>query len=342
MKLAPRQVEGFLRRPPAEIRLVLVYGPDAGLARERIDRLAKGVVENLSDPFRVADFPANALREDPARIANEAAQLSLIEGRRVVIVRGANNLHAEAVGAFLADPVGDALVLIEAGELRKNAALLRPVEASERAAAIACYPDDRGALVTLIQETLRARGLEIARDALDYLADNLGSDRLVSRSELDKLALYMGEAKTVTRADAMAAIGDSGAESLDAIATAAAAGDQVALEIALARAEKAKEEPSRILRVVGQHMQRLHVVLSRADGGSVDAAVAALRPPVHFRLADALKASARLWSAPRAGEALERLTLAEIDCKTGGMPADLICRRALLSLASAARPRAGA
>jgi DNA polymerase-3 subunit delta len=342
VKLAPRQVEGFLRRPPADIRLVLVYGPDAGLVRERIDRLAKGVVDDLSDPFRVADFPASGLREDPARIANEAAQLSLIGGRRVVIVREANNLHAEAVGAFLAEPPGDALVLIQAGELRKNAALLRPVEASECAAAIACYPDDRAALATLIQETLKAKGLGLEREALDYLADNLGSDRLVSRSELDKLALYMGDAKTVRLADAMAAIGDSGAESLDAIATAAATGDQAALEAALARAEKAKEEPIRILRVVGQHMQRLHVVLSRAGGGSVDAAVAALRPPVHFRVADALKASAWLWSARRAGEALERLTLAEIDCKTGGMPADLICRRALLSLAAAARPRAGA
>lgn len=339
MKLAARQIEGFLRRPPAEIRLVLVYGPDAGLARERVDRLARGVVEDPRDPFRVADFPAGALKDDPARIANEAAQLALIGGRRVVIVREANNFHADAVGAFLDDPPGDALVLVEAGDLKGNSALRRKVDASERAASIGCYPDDRAAILGLIDQALKANGLVAERDALDHLADNLGSDRLVSRSELEKLALYMGANKTVRLADVEAAVGDSAAESLDAVAQAAALGDQAALEIALTRAERAKAEPARILRAAGQHMQRLHFVLGRAAGGSVEAAVAALRPPVHFRVADALKAGARLWSAPRVGQALERLVEAEIDCKTGGMPAEVICRRALLVLAQAARAR---
>lgn len=339
MKLAPRQIEGFLRRPPAEIRLVLVFGPDAGLVRERVDRLAKGVVDNLSDPFRVADFSASALSVDPARIANEAAQLALIGGRRVVVVRDATNGVADAVATFLDDPVGDALVLIEAGDLKGNASLRRKVDASEIAASIACYPDDRAQILALIDQTLKARGLSAERDAIDHLADNLGSDRLVSRSELEKLALYMGEEKNVRLADVEAIVGDSAADSLDAVANAAAAGDQAALEVALARAERAKEAPARILRAAGMHMQRLHFVLARAGGGSVESAIAAMRPPVHFRVADALKSGARLWTAARVGLALERLTEAEIDCKTGGMPSEVICRRALLALASAAKAR---
>ena len=35
MKIAPRQVEAFLRAPEPALRAVLVYGPDAGLVRER-------------------------------------------------------------------------------------------------------------------------------------------------------------------------------------------------------------------------------------------------------------------------------------------------------------------
>jgi hypothetical protein len=38
MKLASARVEGFLRRPDPEIRAVLLYGPDAGLVRERAER----------------------------------------------------------------------------------------------------------------------------------------------------------------------------------------------------------------------------------------------------------------------------------------------------------------
>jgi len=339
VKLASRQVEGFLRRVPAEIRLVLVFGPDAGLAHERVGRLAKSVVEDLADPFRVADFSASALKDDPARIANEAAQLALIGGRRVVIVREATNNQTEAVGDFLDNPAGDALVIVEAGDLKGNSPLRRKVDAAPNAASIGCYPDDRGQVLALIEQVLKANGLTANREAVDYLADNLGADRGVSRSELEKLALYMGAEKTVTLAHAAAIVGDSAAESLDAVAEAAAIGDQGALEIALARAERAKEEPARILRATGMHLQRLHFVLARARGGSVEGAIASLRPPVHFRAVDALKAGARLWTATRLGLALERLTEAEIDCKTGGMPAAVICRRALLALASAAKTR---
>jgi len=39
MKLAAGRVEGFLRRPDPEIRAVLLYGPDAGLVRERAEAL---------------------------------------------------------------------------------------------------------------------------------------------------------------------------------------------------------------------------------------------------------------------------------------------------------------
>ena len=56
MKISPRQVDAFCARPDAKIRVVLIYGADTGMVRERADLIAKSAVDDLSDPFRVAEL----------------------------------------------------------------------------------------------------------------------------------------------------------------------------------------------------------------------------------------------------------------------------------------------
>ena len=106
MKLAAARVAAFLRRPDPEIRAVLFYGPDAGLVRERADAVARTVCPDLRDPFRVAELTGAALAADPARLADEAAQISLMGGSRVVRVREAGDALAPLFGRFLAEYAG--------------------------------------------------------------------------------------------------------------------------------------------------------------------------------------------------------------------------------------------
>src|SRR3954453_8756565 len=103
MKLAAARVAAFLRRPDPEIRAILFYGPDAGLVRERADAVARTVCPDLRDPFRIVDLTAAVLAADPARLADETAQISLMDGRRVVRVREAGDALAQLWGRFLAN-----------------------------------------------------------------------------------------------------------------------------------------------------------------------------------------------------------------------------------------------
>lgn len=107
MKLDARGVGAFLRDPGA-CRVVLLYGEDTGLIRERAQGLIRLVAGSLDDPFRVADLA----REDIARLPDEAASLSLIGGRRAVRVRDATDAATEPVKAVLAGPA-PALVVLE-------------------------------------------------------------------------------------------------------------------------------------------------------------------------------------------------------------------------------------
>ena len=92
--------------------------------------------------------------------------------------------------SFLDDPPGDALVVVEGGDLAKGGALRKVFEEDDHAAAIACYADNARNLEDVVQGALRAEGLSIAPDALADAVSRLGSDRGVTRRELEKLALY--------------------------------------------------------------------------------------------------------------------------------------------------------
>jgi len=209
MKISAGRAERFVQRPDPKVRAVLVYGPDHGLARERAEALARGVVEDLSDPFRVTEMTGAALAADPARLADEAAALSLTGGARVVRVRGAGNDLAKLFAGFLDRDSEGALVVVEAGDLAKSSALRAAFEKAENGAALPCYADDPEALEEVVRGALSAHGLTAEHDAMAYLLENLGGDRGVTRAELDKLALYMGERTRISEADAAACVGDS-------------------------------------------------------------------------------------------------------------------------------------
>ena len=336
--MPPRQVEGFLRRPAPEVRAVLLYGPDAGLVRERADALARTVCPDLADPFRIADLAAAALAADPARLGDEAAQISLMGGRRVVRVREAGDALTKLFERFLADPAGDALVVVEAGELPARSALRRAFEQAPAGAAIGCYPDSARDLAAVIREALAEHRVNASRDAVDFLVAHLGGDRLLTRAELEKLTLYAGDGGRLGLDEVRAVVADSAALSLDDAILAAAEGDAAALDRALARVFQEGESPVAVIRALLRHLQRLHLLTARvAAGASPDEAIRGARPPIFFKEQDSFRRQLQRWGDRRLRRALARAAEAEFRMKQTGLPAETICREALFAIAREAR-----
>ncbi|MFQ5773830.1 MAG: DNA polymerase III subunit delta [Kiloniellaceae bacterium] len=343
MKVTQNEVGRFLRAPDPKIRAVLVYGPDGGLVRERAAALVRAIADDPADPFRVADLAAAGLEADPARLDDEAAALSFTGGRRVVRVRDAADGLAPRFKDFLGAPPGEALVVLEAGDLGPRSPLRKLFEGASLGAAVACYRDDARNLPALIAETLRDRGLAVAPEAVAYLVANLGGDRQVTRRELEKLVLYKGEdGGRVELEDAQACVGDSVALSLEDVAFAAAGGDTAELCRALARGLQEGAQPVTALRAAARHFQRLHLVAALLGRGETfDRAAKRLRPPVFWKLVPRFEAQARGWPPAALAWALGRLLEAEIACKRTGAPAEVLCARALMEVAHRApgRPR---
>ena len=133
MKLGGQPLERFLRQPAPGQPVVLVYGPDQGLVRERVERLLGAVLDDPKDPFRLSELSADAVRADPGRLLDEARALCLVGGRRVVRVRQAGDQATAACRALLGLEALEALVVIDAGELGPGSSLRRLIEgAAER------------------------------------------------------------------------------------------------------------------------------------------------------------------------------------------------------------------
>jgi DNA polymerase-3 subunit delta len=335
VKLPTAQIASFLAAPPATIAVALIYGPDEGLVRERAETLVRAVLGGAhDDPFRLALLTMDQVRQDPARLADEASSLSLMGGRRAIRVREAGDAIAKTVQFLLEQPTGDSLTVIEAGSLDAKSSLRKLCEADGRSVAIACYADGPRELAETMRETFTRHRITLDRDAQDYLQTQLGGDRMVTRQELEKLALYAGDGGRVSLEDAVASIGNTSTLAIDDVIYDAFDGRPGALDPRLDRLFLEGEAPVAILRAGLRHAQRLHLVGIEAAGGkSLDAVVASLRPPIFFKLADRFRAQAQVLTPPRMQRLLGLLLEAETQCKRTGYPDETICRHALLSVA---------
>lgn len=327
--------------PPDNLRACLFYGPDGGLVRERATALARHAVADLSDPFCVSSLTGAMLSEDPGRLADEAAMLSLTGETRVVRVDGVGDGATTAVELLFSRAESSTLVVLEAGELAPRSKLRKMFEDATDAAAIACYADDAATLEAVINGTIEGAGLTISPDAVAFLCERLGSDRKITRSELEKLVLYAQDSGTVTLDDAARCCGDNGTLTLDDLCDAVATGRVGAVATGLDRLFEEGVNAVAILRAVQRHLQRIQVTASRTSSGTpADQAIKALRPPLFFKRAGAFRQALQSWNVGRAGSALSHLCEAEAMCKSGIAPPDPVCANALIAVArAAANPR---
>ena len=158
-QLKAHEVDSWLRRPiPTPI--VLIYGPDRGLVSERARAYAQGSGLPLDDPFTVVRLDA-AADDQAGGLIDEARTFSMFSDRRLIWVRNAGTQKhlAEDVKGLCEEPPAGASILIEAGDLKKGAALRTVVEASNNAITLPCHADAVRDLDRLIDDELGQAGI---------------------------------------------------------------------------------------------------------------------------------------------------------------------------------------
>lgn len=299
------QAESFLKKLPREIGAVLFYGSDAGLVSERAEKLAKTLACDAKNPGELLRMSEQDLSENPSRLGLELRTVPMFGGRNVLRVSAQGLSKPDIFEDLLDGEPLEGFLVVEAGNLKPDSKLRALFVNAAKAAAVACYADEAASLGVLVDEVMKAHRLRIAPPARLHLISLLGADRALSRNEVEKLALYAGDGGTVGIEDVDAIVGDASEEAIDRIVLPAAGGKAKTALREFDKAVAGGESPQTVLLMLLRHLQRLAAVRVAADAGKpVEAVIAALRPPLHFKLKDVFSAQARAWSAERLGRAL--------------------------------------
>jgi DNA polymerase III subunit delta len=334
------EVDAFVARPDPARPIVLVFGPDLGLVRERAETILRTSVDDPRDPFALVRLDGDDVAGDPARLVDEAQTVPLFGGRRAVHLRvGARNIMP-AVEALLGIPIRDCRIVIEAGDLKRNAPVRVACERARNAAALPCYADSERDLARLVDEEMRAAELSITPDARAALLPLLGSDRRASLMEIRKLALYAHGERAVGLDDVLAVVADASTLALDRVVDAAFAGRHAEVEAELAKARTAGTAPGTIMSAALRQVAQLHKARLGIDAGaSPDQVMNEARPPVHFSRRTLVEAALKAWTSARLERAMAQLADAVLETRRQPALAEAVAQRALMSIAGAARRR---
>ncbi|MCB9990200.1 MAG: DNA polymerase III subunit delta [Rhodospirillales bacterium] len=333
MKLSWKQIEPFVKSPDPAARVILVYGPDNGLMRERARTMGNTIVADLNDPFNAVTLSGDALLDDPARLADEASAMSMMGGGRLIRIEDGGDKLAPLLKEYLESPSDQNLVIIEAGELGPKSALRALCEKAKNAAAVPCYVEDERSIAGLIRESVQAEGYTIAGDAVSWLAGAIVGDRGRARSEIEKLILFMGEDKQITLDAVQTCCGEAGAQSMDNLVYSVGGKNPAAALKAYATLMDEGIPAVAILRALQNHFRRLHMVKARLqEGEDIGSALKTLSPPLFFKFEDPFKAQLGRWSMPLLEKTLMRLAQIEAQTKQTGTPVETLCGQAILGL----------
>lgn len=331
------EVDDWLRRPDPRAQVVLIYGPDRGLVAERARLFAGRTGLPLDDPFSVVKLQAGDAERDQGRLLDEARTVPMFAARRLLWVRnaGAHKGFADEVKLLLAEPPRDAVVLIEAGELKKGAALRSVVEAAPAGMALPCYADEARDIDAVIDQELTRAGMTMSLDARQALRRNLGGDRLASRGEIEKLILYAQGASEITLEDVRASCGDVSGQSFDDAIDAVLDGRIDDFDAAFTRHCQGGSQPFLALAAALRQFQALQLMRGSMDAGGRNAGfvVASHRPPVFFARRRLIERTLERWGAEALRRALLRLNGAILQTRRRPELAVALARQALLGLA---------
>ncbi len=320
------EADRALARLDPAYRLVLIYGPDAGLVSERAAALARAHVDDPQDAFQLVRMSGDEIAGDPLKLVDEANTIGMFGGRRAIRVSPTAKMLLAAVEPLLATPSQDAIVIVEAGDLQRTNPLRTACERARTALAVPCYGDAARDLGTIIDEMVRAAGKTIDRTSRDLLAGLLGGDRQTSRREIEKLLLY----------DIEAVVGDTAQREQAMLVDAVFAGKLPVLDLAQAKLASEGLDAGVMLGAVLRHALALLKARQGVDAGrSARDMVAAMRLP-YPRIATT-EAALSAWSTAKLMEAVTLLGNATLAARRDGDLGRAGATRALWTLARLGR-----
>ncbi len=341
MKANRGQIEKALDAPSADLRFFLLYGPDeSGSAA-----LAKRLERAMGPDAERVDLDGSTLREDPARLSDEAASFSMFGDKRWIRLNGIGDESLPAITALLeAEAAGNPVIAI-AGALKATSKLVKLATDHRAAMAFISYQPDAREADQIAMALAREGGLRLSADLARQISELGGGDRALMSGEIEKLILYLDAAPDHPREATAEALDALSAESFDddvsPLVNAVMGGDLKAMHRELTRLKVVGANMGAVLRpLISRAMLLANIRVEFDRSGRLDAAVDSAGKAVFWKDKGAVQRQVRLWDASGIGRVIQRLAYAERASRSSRNAGDVLVRHELLAITrQAARDR---
>jgi DNA polymerase-3 subunit delta len=343
MKIPSKNLATFCENPKSTpTRLLLVYGPDQGLAKRRAQQWLTAWGYNKDNTERLA-LDGSTVAKQPEKLLNLYQGPSLFADCHYIIIKPATDKLTKLLkDAFENAPQTNYMVIM-GGDLSSSSTLRKWAEKSDVIACVPCYLPDAGDTQSRIRQFLQTHKKTIDPQALETLTYSLTTDQGILESELDKLCLYLPTDQThITAEDVDNGLVDQGMSDTSALINACFAGNAPLFCRQYDYFTSEGHSPIGLLRAVTLYLEKLAFVQSRLQTGETpQTAISALRPPLFWKQKSAFQSHLTKLSPAYYKKIRALLYKTDKQGKTTGLDDHIIVRHGLLLLTLMCQPKRG-
>lgn len=275
-------------------KATLIYGHNGPLIRFREQQILKGFRDQFGQALNVVPFS----KEVPK--ASQDLSLFQSETRAVYLYHSqeAQTCDPEKLNGIL--KLEDHFLLLSSPRLTAKSKVVTWVKHLPGSRIYKCYDFSLSEFRDSVSSLCRSRGLEISREAIDFLYPYYGKRMDALPLELEKAALYVAPQKKITVEDLGAIVWEEGPQEVSSLILTLFS-DQFSLFCErLASVFKGGHEPIMVVRSLMYHFSILQKIREQMDeGATFDQAASQARPPLLFTLRPTYQQGVRLWDASR-------------------------------------------
>ena len=312
---------------------ILLYGSNEGLIRDNLLKIRKIFNEgNAEEIF----FTGKTLSEQSNLLIDEIQTVSMFNEKKIICIEHPLDRNVELFQECFAKLSDNILIIVVANSLNKSSKIRKIFEGSSDYLCCANYDDDFKTNSKQIYELEKAINKVLDKDTKNYLNQNLSTDRMISKNEIDKLILlYSGNEKIPKLNDIQKIFNDNSQLELNKIPQIVFSGNPKKVSMFLKKIFAQGINPVTILRTMLNYVQRIEVTqIALKKTNSFDDAIKVLKPPVFWKDKDIFQLHCKKWPIKETTNNFNILLNAELRCKSDFALTNILCERALLKIAS--------
>ena len=327
------QLEKIIKEATDSIS-ILIYGPNDGLVREQIEKIKHNYLSK--DEYEEISFNGKNLDNDPQSLNDIIQTVSMFFTSKIVIADNIKDKHIKIVEDIVLSEPQQVILILKDGNLNKSSKIRKFFETEKKCLSLACYEDDGRSMMRNIDEFIRSSDIELDKDVKNYLLQSLSNDRMVSKSELEKIEIfYKGSKNKIELEEVKDLLNDSSSQNINKMNESVMFGNTSKSSKIMNKLLLEGTSPISLIRSLSNYLLRIkQTKIEMKKGNNFDSSIKSLRPPVFWKDKDSFQKHCLKWPLKSIEKNLFELMEAEISCKLNSKIANLKCEQSIILIAS--------